>query len=71
MEIKTKFNLEDEVYFMHSNSIVKDKICIIDCKVQNWKNTEISIEYIFAYMSRTVVKEDKCFATKQELLDSL
>lgn len=74
MEINTKFNVEDEVYLLHSNKIVKAKIIEIHItSFNNNKGPYMKITYALSLPDkyRTQVEEKELFITKQELLDSL
>lgn len=72
MQIETKFNVDEEVFIMFQNKVQKSKIYWIDIRVYS---EGISIKYDI----RTVpegycdgqIPENRIFATKQELLNSL
>lgn len=73
MEIKTKYNLDDEVYTLHKNKVAKVKIRGVECVVCNsWsiiKYTTDIVEGLFE--TGKVFKEEELFKTKEELLKSL
>ena len=74
MKIKTKFNVEDEVYLIHSNKIVKAKVVEIHTvNFNNNKGSHIKITYALSLPDKysIQVEEKELFVTKQELLDSL
>ena len=74
MEIKTKFNVEDEIYLLHSNKIVKAKVIEIHTiNFYSIKGPRIKITYELRFPDkyRIQVEEKELFITKQELLDSL
>ncbi len=73
MEIKTKYNLEDEVYTLNKNKVIKVKIKAVKCSLYN---TEKWINYITdtvegPYQPDLVFEEGELFKTKEELLKSL
>ncbi len=72
MKIETKFNVYDDIWFMNNN-IPMYAACnriIIEVNELNIKHSTIDIFY---YPQRYVLKlkEEQCFKTKQELIDSL
>lgn len=78
MEIKTKFDIEDTVYFIDSSGKVQVNLI----KGINIKIGEVLCSYypysitfdtpIIEYrLQHQVLTEDKLFRTKQELIDSL
>ena len=86
MEIKTKFNIEDEVFFLFKNRVLKSIVSFI--KIHLDMDSNITIEYIIiepyfrisedpAYIngvinkSFKVFKERELYTSKQELIDSL
>lgn len=73
IEIKTKYNIEDEVYALHKNKVAKVKIKGIGSSVSNFgtiiKYTTDMVEGLFE--SNKVFTEEELFKTKEELLKSL
>lgn len=75
MEIKTKFNVGDEVFYLKDNIVQCKPIDSITIRV--YPNDEIVIVYDFIVCKqefRNVYEgknEKQVFATKQELLESL
>ena len=76
MEIKTKFDVAQEVYFMKDNQVKTTTIKEIEIKVvmeyYAWWQEKVNTIYV-TKEKWEVVKfwESYIFATKQELLDSL
>jgi hypothetical protein len=70
MEIKTKFNVLDEVYFMHENKVHRAKIIalLIEVYKQSPSIIKTDITYKFGYVRKP---EELVFKTKEELLKSL
>jgi len=71
MNIQTKFNISDDLWFIYDNSVKKMNVHSINIIVTPTKDI---IFYIFndnrdSYLCQ--VNEDSCFGTKQELLDNL
>ena len=69
MELNTKFNIEDNVFFLNNNKVCEGCIerttILIEADIVEIKY-RIKVDRIFKYLL-----EDKVFSTKQELLDSL
>jgi len=73
MNIGTKFNIGDEVYFMRNNCVVENSILNIEI---NCFIDTIQILYGFSALKNGksrdfMLYEHDCFANKQELIDSL
>ena len=69
MEIKTKFNLEDNVFFIHNNKAVDG---IIKKILINVENDTFTIKYkILIDRKYKFFQEENVFKTKKELLESL
>lgn len=70
MEIKTKFNIGDTVFFLLGGEIMSKKIESIDIKVKpgiyKWITPEVV--YNFEFYSE---EERYCFPSKEELIKSL
>lgn len=82
MTIETKFNYNDEVWYMFANTATKDKISefLIECKYSGgsaygWGSSShpISISYLFTAKDHKGISihESKCFPSKEALLQSL
>ena len=80
MEIKTKYNIGDEMWTMHDNKVICFTIKGINIKVED----KTLVEYIssekfkqHSYFSDRLeymplyIKEEKVFLTREELLKSL
>lgn len=65
MEIKTKYNIGDKVWFMHDNKCVLKKVENIRIDVD-----DMYIQYIFNG-NEIWLSEKHLFSTKEELLKSL
>lgn len=77
MTIETKYSIGDEVWFMHSESVVRDKICAIRIDSTE-KSTTIhytlnTVRKINGSADRFVIgrNESALFPTKADLLNSL
>ena len=69
MKIETKFNIGDRVWFIGDDRVKTLKIASMDIKILP---KEISMLYHIGEPGNIYsVFEDRTFATKQELLDSL
>lgn len=80
MEIKTKYNIGDKVYFIHGNKITCNKIISIDISIYDRKNNGIpKIEYTIDFGFRTgkisdtltIRPEEELYSTKEELIKSI
>ena len=76
MKIETKYNIRQEVWFMHSNKPRKDKVIKINFSYDSEKGEE-KIVYTFKkledlqYVFNDMIEEQLIFATKEELINSL
>jgi len=75
MEIKTKFNVFDKVYYMHDNVVKFSEITKINITCSSNTPPPL-IQYelegsIHHYDQCRIRNEDEVFATKEELLNSL
>lgn len=73
MEIKTKYDIGDEVYTLHKNKVTKVKIKAVGCSLSD---TERYIGYATdivggLFESNKSFTEEELFKTKEELLKSL
>lgn len=78
MEIKTKYNKKDEVYFMRNSELVKSQIVGIEIIYGlhgSYITPFVKIEYHFktGLFNRTTftIEERFCFSNKGNLLDSI
>lgn len=82
MEIKTKYNIGDEVYFIHGNKIIHNKIRRIDISILEERKKNIiipRIEYTIdlgfktGRISDTLTSriEFDIYSTKEELIKSI
>ena len=72
MEIKTKFNLWQNVYLLWNNKVVCQQIEGISVRVNALGNGEKDISIIYELVGLDKrIDEDVLFATKEELLQSL
>ena len=81
MEIKTKYNIGDEVYFIHGNKIIHNKITRIDISIREERNEKVipRIEYTIDLGFRTGKISDTLtsriefdiYSTKEELIKSI
>lgn len=67
MKIETKFEVGTYVYFMYNNQAIIRSIGGFDIYVNGVR--EVKVKNWFS--SETQVDENKCFATKEELINSL
>ena len=73
MEIKTKFDLWQEVFFLHNNKVHSFQIDSISVRViaLGGGEEEIEISYQLNGLTTDRFDEKDLFATKEELLKSL
>lgn len=70
MTIKTKFSIDDKVYFIYNNKVYFAPIRAINIQVTY--TYSIKIKYTISYDSLTTcINEDSIFKTKEELIKSL
>jgi len=74
MTIETKFNIGDEVWFMHNNKPLKVNIRVVNFSFE----TKASIKYLVSSKNQKIndeysifVWEKDLFPSKQDLLNSL
>jgi hypothetical protein len=71
MTIETKYNIGDEVWFMHNNKVYIS--FITDVRIKK-NNVNTKIEYMVESMQKIdfgIKKEFDLYSTKEELLKSL
>lgn len=69
MEIKTRFNVGDTIYFMYDNKVCNSSVCSISV----WAGREsMDIKYyVDRDKDKISITEGKSYATKEELIASL
>ena len=67
MEIKTKFTIGNDVWFMDDNQPRKAEITQITIEVGK---DNIMILYHYQTLTDNIVNERRCYATKKELVES-
>lgn len=70
MIIKTKYSVDDTVYFIHENKIQMGEVLQIDV-ILNGYPVWIWIRYQIKGMERFWIEERGVFATKEDLIASL
>ena len=73
MTIETKYNIGDEVWFMHDNKVKSGtiiKMCVVVERDINSQYVSKSVQYGFYNFNYTYI-ENRLFPTKEELLKSL
>lgn len=75
MEIKTKYNIGDELYYMEDNEVLCCKIVSIICYSQNNILYDVNIEeeegYGYCFVDESEIDTDTYFTSKEKLLASL
>lgn len=78
MEIKTKFNIGDEVFFMLDNKVTKDIVENIEIGINMLLKTQKEVYFLktnkelHPFIGKIAcISGDKLFLTKEELLASL
>ena len=71
MTINTKYNINDSIYTMHDNKVLIEYITSILSEVIIDHNGDIVVENRYKTNSSRILKEDKKFTSKEELLKSL
>lgn len=75
MKIETRFNVDDEVYFMHDNRVAIGNVATIQVYTHKPLGNEIVISVKYYLKGCSVQSngyiEEELFASKQELLNSL
>lgn len=69
MEIRTKFNIGDTIYFMYDNKVCNSSVCSVSVWVGR-ESTDIKY-YVDRDKDRISITENKVYATKEELIASL
>jgi len=70
MEIKTKFEIRDEVWYFKDSIPTKSEIKSIDIKISKVPRTNILIKYELL-REKMLIHENNLFITQQELYSSL
>ena len=71
MTINTKYSIGDSIYSMQDNKILIEYITSILSEVTIDHNGNIVVENKYKTNSSRILKEDKIFTSKEELLNSL
>ena len=69
MDVSTKYDIGDEVFFMSNNMVARQTVTGVAISIAN-AGDEAKITYHLHY-GDTRVEENKLFKTKKELLESL
>ena len=70
MNIETQYNINNTVYFIHTNKILEGTIKKITITVEN-NSLVIVYKVQYSNWKYKSLKESQAYNTKQELLDSL
>ena len=68
MTVKTKFDIDEDVYFIHNNKVTENKITGIGVSIT--EDNSVEIVYYIHYDDIKLPK-NKVFGSKDELLESL
>ena len=74
MKIETRFNVDDEVYFMHENKVASAQVATVHVYTHKplGDRVVISTKYYLKHSGKSDgYMEDALFASKEELLKSL
>lgn len=74
MTFETKYNKNELVWILYKDKIIQKPIHSIKCETSPWDECETSYYINVGDDTRFeafIVNEDKCFATKEELIKSL
>lgn len=74
MKIETRFNVDDNVYFMHENRVATGQVAVVEVYAHKPYNDEVVIgaKYYLKNSGKSDgYMEDALFASKDELLNSL
>jgi hypothetical protein len=73
MEVKTKLNINDDIFYMAQNKVQQEKVKNITINLVGSKVIASHFETHILYITNfdVTVNEKFAFSTKQELLDSL
>lgn len=70
MNIETQYNINNTVYFIHTNKVWEGTVKKITITVEN-NSLVISYKVQYSNWKYKSLKESQAYNTKQELLDSL
>lgn len=69
MTVETKFNIGDEVWYLHNNKVCNRKVSAINIRITECM---VSIIYYISAPKESITLEEKSiFSSKEELLKSL
>lgn len=74
MKIETRFNVDDNVYFMHENRVATGQVAVVQVYAHKPYNDEVvtGTKYYLKNSGKSDgYMEEELFASKQELLNSL
>lgn len=74
MKIETRFNVDDEVYFMHKNKVASAKVAAFQVYAHKPYNDKVvtgAIYYLKNSGKSDGYTEEELFTSKEELLNSL
>ena len=74
MKIETRFNVDDNVYFMHENRVATGQIAVVQVYAHKPYNDKVvtGTKYYLKNSGKSDgYMEDALFASKEELLNSL
>ena len=74
MKFETKYNKDDLVWILYKDKILHKKVHSIKCESSPWNSAAIAYFINIGdddKFESHIVEEDKCFATKEELIKSL
>lgn len=74
MKIETRFNINDNVYFMHENRVATGQVAVVEVYAHKPYNDKVVIDakyYLKSSGKSDGYMEDALFASKEELLNSL
>ena len=74
MKIETRFNVDDNVYFMHENRVATAQVATVQVFAHKSLGDRVAIgtKYYLKHLGKSDgYMEDALFASKQELLNSL
>lgn len=74
MKIETRFNVDDNVYFMHENRVATGKVAVVQFYAHKPYNDKVvaGTKYYLKNSGKSDgYMEEELFASKQELLNSL
>lgn len=71
MEIKTKYNLGDTLYFIKDNQVKSNSVWEINYRIAMVGGGQRTEQIVYQMNSDGLIREQELFLTKEELLKSL